>query len=109
MSQKSKNYQDEWMVCPFVGRRVLIRVTRIGKIDRNGLYPFTLVCKGVDGKGKWRRCANKLKEDCLMVTVRNGIMEIVNGKLRERKERSEFISRSLLTWLMFKKRMEEGS
>jgi len=101
------NYQDEWMMCAFVKQKVLIRITRIGKPDRKGLYPFTLVCKGADGKTKWQRCTNKLQQDCLIVTVRKGVMDVVNERLEERKKRSEFITRSLLTWVMFKKQMEE--
>ena len=98
-----QNYHDEWIQCGIADEKVLIRCVRHGKPvgDR---YKVAFACKGTDGNTKWKKCSRALEPDCLMVTLHETLEVFIK---EERQKRQGMMTESLLTYIAFKKGMEE--
>ena len=88
-----QGYIDVDLMCNSVGHKVTIRCTKVGVI----------VCKY-----PWKKCGprkeNSDRDHCLMTAF---IEDIPKEAERMKRERQESITKSLLTWLVFKKRLDE--
>ena len=87
------DYMDVEITCPAVGEKVTIRCTREGII----------VCKY-----PWQKCEprkeNSDRDHCLMTTFIEDVPEEVK---RMKKEQQESMTKSLMTWLVFKKQLDK--
>jgi len=87
------DYMDVEITCPAVGKKVTIRCTREGII----------VCKY-----PWQKCKprkeNSDRDHCLMTTF---IEDVPKEVKRMKKEQKDSMTKSLMTWLVFKRRLDE--
>lgn len=88
-----KGYLDVEVTCPAVGEKVAIRCTRQGIV----------VCKY-----PWQKCKprkeNSDRDHCLMTAFIEDIPKEVG---RMKKEQKDSVTKALLTWLVFKRRLDE--
>lgn len=89
----AKEYMDVELMCGSVGAKVTIRCTKQGVV----------VCKY-----PWQKCKprkeNSDRDHCLMTAF---VEDVPREVERMKKERRESMTKSLMTWLVFKKRLDE--